>query len=244
MQRNLVICTDGTWNTPDQEDRGRTVPSNVVKICRATAGATKEGVPQLVYYDTGVGTGGKWDQIKGGLFGVGLSKNIKQAYGAIGREFQPEDKLFLFGFSRGAYTARSLSGLIGLCGIPDPNKGKIGDIVENAFKIYRLNPKKDPDERERQARQHRADFSYQDNGKALDEVWFLGVWDTVGALGVPFKFSNFFAQKKHEFHDTTLGAHIKHAYHAVAIDERRKPFLPTLWLEKNMNPGQKVEQLW
>lgn len=244
MTRNLIISTDGTWNTPDQSDRGRIVPSNVVKTCRAAAGATQAGIAQLVYYDTGVGTGGKWDKIKGGMFGVGLSNNIKQAYGAIGREFQPEDKLFLFGFSRGAYTARSLSGLIGLCGVPDPGKGSIDEIVENAFDIYRLNPKKKREERERRARQHCAEFSHQLNGRLLNEIWFLGVWDTVGALGVPLKPLNFIARKKHKFHDTALGAHIKNAYHTVAIDERRRPFLPTLWLEKNVNSGQNVEQVW
>ena len=102
MPRHLVVCTDGTWNQPDQRDRGRIVPSNVVKIARAVTGQTTNKIPQLVYYDTGVGTGDWWDRIKGGAFGCGLADNIKQAYTALGQEFRPNDKLFLFGFSRGA----------------------------------------------------------------------------------------------------------------------------------------------
>ena len=245
MTRHLVICTDGTWNRPDQEDRGRIVPSNVVKVCRAVSGQTKNGIEQLIYYDTGVGTGGRWDRIKGGAFGVGLSDNVKQAYEALGNEFKAEDKLFLFGFSRGAYTARSLAGLIGLCGIPDRKKGDVKECVEKAFKIYRMKPEKKKDLRERQAKEHREACSHADgNGNIINEIIFIGVWDTVGALGVPVKGLTWIARRKHKFHDLTLGSHIKNAYHAVAIDERRGPFEPALWLEKSQSLGQTVEQVW
>ena len=140
MSRNLIVCTDGTWNRPDQRDRDRVVPSNVVKIARALSGRTLAGTEQCVYYDTGVGTGGRWDHFKGGVFGVGLLENVKQAYSAIGSGFRVEDRLFLFGFSRGAYTARSLAGLIGLCGIPDPTKDDVAAAVASAIRIYRTRP--------------------------------------------------------------------------------------------------------
>ena len=120
--RNLAICCDGTWNRPDQKDRGRIVPSNVVKISLAVCVVTAEGTQHFVYYDKGVGTAGCWDRFKGGVFGVGLLENVKQAHAAIAKNFQVGDRLFLFGFSRGAYTVRSLAGPIGTCGIPDVNR--------------------------------------------------------------------------------------------------------------------------
>ena len=237
MTRHLIVCTDGTWNQPDQRDRDRIVPSNVVKMARAIAGKTRKGIPQLVYYDTGVGTGGWWDRIKGGAFGIGLSDNIKQAYTALGQEFRPGDKLFLFGFSRGAYTARSLAGLIGLCGIPDRGKHDLAEATEHAFKIYRLK------KRHSEAREHGKKFSHTKGFRQktlYTDVHFVGVWDTVGALGIP---GGLF-RSRHNFHDVTLGSHITHAYHALATDERRRPFTPTLWLGKNVSRDQKVEQVW
>ena len=123
MSRNLVICTDGTWNRPDQRDRSRVVPSNVVKVARALSGETLSGIEQRVYYDTGVGTGGRWDQFKGGVFGVGLLENVKQAYSAVGSGFQDKDRLFLFGFSRGAYTAREPGGTHRPVRHPEPGQG-------------------------------------------------------------------------------------------------------------------------
>ena len=157
MSRNLVICTDGTWNRPDQRDRDRIVPSNVVKVARALSGRTSAQTEQRVYYDTGVGTSGRWDHLKGGAFGVGLLENVKQAYSAIGSSFRPEDKLFLFGFSRGAYTARSLAGLIGLCGIPNPARGDVSTCVESAIQIYRSRP---GETRSHKASRHAEQFSH------------------------------------------------------------------------------------
>ncbi len=239
MTRHLVVCTDGTWNRPDQRDRERIVPSNVVKMARAVAGRTAADIPQLVYYDTGIGTGGWWDRYKGGAFGVGLSDNIKQAYTALGYEFRPGDKLFLFGFSRGAYTARSLAGLIGLCGIPDPKKGTPEEATEQAFKIYRSK------KRHGDAEKHCKKFSHTKGiiRKTPDNaIHFIGVWDTVGALGIPVGWLRWIGRSRFGFHDVTLGNHITHAYHALAIDERRRPFTPTLWLTKNIAP--QVEQVW
>ncbi len=249
MGRNLIICTDGTWNTPDQRDQNRLVPSNVVKMCRATSGQSKDGTAQLVYYDAGVGTGGMWDRLKGGMFGVGLSENVTQAYAALGQTYRPGDRLFLFGFSRGAYTARSLAGLIGLCGIPAAadDRGKAEEIAEKAMAIYRMDPKKDHGAREKKAAAHAREFAHRNaQDDVCNEVWFIGVWDTVGALGVPLNKLNFIAASKHRFHDVTLGTHIRNACHALAIDERRKPFRPTLWMGSDtpQPETQKVQQLW
>lgn len=243
MPRHLVVCTDGTWNQPDQRDHGLVVPSNVVKVARAVAGRAKGGVEQRVYYDTGVGTGGWWDRIKGGAFGIGLSDNVKQAYKALGRIFEPDDKIFLFGFSRGAYTARSLAGLIGLCGIPKGQQGEIIATTERAFQIYRLSSRAQT--RGDKAKRHVEKYSHVDkDGRAINGIHFVGVWDTVGALGIPLGLLRSYNRYRFKFHDTTLGDHIQRAYHALAIDERRGPFKPTLWRENKASGNQVVEQLW
>ena len=246
MARNLVICTDGTWNKPDQMDRGRVVPSNVVKLARALSGKTSDGVSQHVYYDTGVGTGGWWDRVKGGAFGIGLMENVKQAYHCIGTNFEPGDRLFLFGFSRGAYTARSLAGLIGLCGIPDRDKGLVGAAVDSAVKVYRMPQKKRAkrEAREASAKEHISGCSHMKDGEAVRGIGMVGVWDTVGALGIPLAPLRWVGGRRRRFHDVTLGSHIESAYHALAIDERRRPFRPTLWCARNVSSGQMVEQVW
>ena len=174
-------------------------------------------------------------------------ENVKQAYYVVGLNFQVGDRLFLFGFSRGAYTARSLAGLIGLCGVPNPEKGDVREAVDSALNVYRMRHQSEDGRRRREdaAREHAEKFSYlQDNGRAFNEVHFVGVWDTVGALGVPVGILRWIGRNKHGFHDVSLGSHIRHAYHALAIDERRKPFKPTLWRIENEVEGQKVEQVW
>lgn len=233
--RNLVVCLDGTWNTPDQIDRGRQVPSNVVKMARAVqAGRVDQKLNQLVYYDTGVGTGGWKDKMLGGVTGKGIGLNIKEAYQWLADNYESaEDRIFLFGFSRGAYTARSVAGLIGLCGLSGP---KNQEDVAQAIKIYRMS--------DRGKRKTLADaFKAKDSVRTPD-IHFIGVWDTVGALGVPV---NIFKRKLAgltQFHDVTLGTKVRNAYHALAINERREPFKPTLWDPKKLQEGQNLVQVW
>ena len=243
MGRHLVVCTDGTWNRPDQRDHGLVVPSNVVKVARAVAGCNDGGVEQCIYYDKGVGTAGWWDCIKGGAFGIGLSENVKQAYEALGKKFESGDRIFLFGFSRGAYTARSLAGLIGLCGIPKGRESDVTAISDRAFRIYRSSSRARG--RGERVSEHIKKYSHaHEDGRPVNDVHFIGVWDTVGAYGIPFVYSNAYNRYRFKFHDTALGDHIERAYHALAIDERRGPFKPTLWQEGKASERQVVEQLW
>jgi uncharacterized protein (DUF2235 family) len=236
MARNLVVCCDGTWNTPTQTDRGAVVHSNVVKMSLATS----DQPAQRVYYDTGVGSGGLWDKLAGGALGTGLTQNIKQAYAWIAEHLQPDDRLFFFGFSRGAYTVRSLAGLIGRCGLTTADAAQ----VDQAYTLYRKagGP---------EGKQRAADFKAQ---QRTCGIHFLGVWDTVGALGVP-AVSRYGLLRKtvrlltdntsfaHGFHDETLGLHVMHAYQALAIDERRGAFEPSLWTATGQ-PRPNVEQTW
>lgn len=236
MPKRLAVCFDGTWNTPDQKDRGRVRPTNVAKTALAIARRGRDRREQVVFYDPGVGTGwGKLDRLLGGAFGLGLNENIRQGYRFLVQHYRPGDQIFLFGFSRGAYTARSCAGLIrnsGLLRRDDLDK------LDQAFRLYRSR-RPDAHPRAREARLFRRSFSHE------PELHFIGVWDTVGALGIPLSGVRWINRLLGlQFHDTQLSSHVRHAHHAVAIDERRGPFVPTLWTRPAPVRGQKMEQVW
>jgi len=245
--KRLVLCCDGTWNSADQKstepspNKGpddvasiQLIPTNVVKLAYRIA--KRDGdTPQLIFYDQGVGTGNALDRFLGGAFGDGLVDNIYDAYRFLIANYEAGDELFVFGFSRGAYTARSICGMVRKCGILD--RRSVGQYV-NALTLYR-NPDVGPDDAE--AVRFRTEHSL---AKEHDiKVRFLGVWDTVGALGIPMRGLRWITRRKHQFHDTELSAAVQHAFHALAIDEHRAPFEPTLWKYKP-KPDQKVEQVW
>ena len=225
--KRLVVCSDGTWNTP--EPRKGENATNVVHMARGIRPKDSKNVEQIVFYDWGVGTGNAPDQLKGGAFGKGIDKNIQDGYRFLVHNYNPGDELFLFGFSRGAYTIRSLVGLIRNCGLL---KKSDASKIPEAYKMYRSRDKADA----ASARSFRSKFS------RVVKVKFLGVWDTVGALGIPLGLFRSYNEKKYGFHDTTISSIVVHAYHALAIDEKRKPFAPTLWTTK---AGRKnSEQMW
>ena len=230
--KHIVVCCDGTWNTPDHVDRGRVSPSNVVRTALAVAPHRSDGTAQVVHYDRGVGT--HWfDHLRGGAFGYGLSANVLEAYRFLARRFEPGDALFLFGFSRGAYTARSLAGLIRNCGIlkvPSPGR------VEEAYALYR---RRDDASHPRgtEAELFRRMHSHE------TRIRCIGVWDTVGALGIPgggFRWLN----SRWAFHDVDLSSTVDNAFQALAADEERKVFVPSLWRRQPGSNGQRLEQVW
>ncbi len=226
--KRIVICADGTWNKPDQKDRGRRKPSNVVKISRAVLPVDSNGTVQTTFYHDGVGTNWGLDRIAGGGFGMGLSANILNAYSFIVLNYVPGDEIFLLGFSRGAYTVRSLAGLLHEVGILPKDHAF---FMPEAYALYRRNA----DETTLAA--FRAEHACLPG-----PVKYVGVWDTVGALGIPIGlFKSFNA--RYEFHQVGLTRNIEHAYHALAIDERRRPFKPALW-ELEAGSGQTLEQVW
>jgi uncharacterized protein (DUF2235 family) len=229
MSKRIVIACDGTWNRPDEVHHGRACPTNVVKLARAIA---PEG--QDVFYERGVGTA-RFERLRGGMFGFGLSRNIRDCYRHLAYNYDPGDELFLFGFSRGAFTARSLAGFIGNSGIL---RREHAGRVDEAYELYRDrdDPAKKPSGAT--ARAFRANYSH-------DEVpiRFVGVWDTVGSLGIPLRVAAL--TKRWSFHDVRLGAHVETACHALSIDERRGPFEPTLWERQATAPKtQTLAQVW
>jgi hypothetical protein len=231
--KRLIVCCDGTWNDADSAGEF----TNVVRVARAVLPTDIRGgreTHQIVYYQSGVGTGSDLVQrVLGGGVGLGLSRNVRDAYGFIAANYCPEDEIFLFGFSRGAYTARSVAGLIGYAGLLQ--KGDMDDFA-SVWEGYRLkNQPGQPDVLVHFLLRHKD-----------VPIKCIGVWDTVGELGIPGHLDEIFTQF-YQFHDTTLGPHVENAFHALALDERRSDFMPTLWVQSpdaRAQGSQKLLQVW
>ena len=230
MKKRLLICCDGTWN--DLEMRYIT---NVGRLAQASLPEGEDGVPQFLYYDDGVGSysSGLKRMIEGGV-GVGLERNIYEAYRFLCFNYNAEagDEICLFGFSRGAYTVRSLGGMIGRLGLP----GRL-DLkhIPQALELYR-------------SRDEDAQKAFREAYSREAKIRLLACWDTVGAMGIPDKvpflpFDNFM-RKKYIFNDTVIGDHIENALHAIAIDERRKEFDVTRMTSKDGAPARQVTEVW
>lgn len=163
-----------------------------------------------------------------GALGAGLVNKIKTRYAQIAHVYGAGDDIFLFGFSRGAYTARSLAGMIAICGLPTQNVDE--ECVDTAFEAYR-------DQANRQMLLDSLSGYAMDNAK----IKMLGVWDTVGSLGIPAAWGGI-DTVQYGFLDTSLHPDVLNAYQALAIDEQRAQFPPTLW-EGQFAAGQTVEQV-
>jgi uncharacterized protein (DUF2235 family) len=225
--KRIVVCCDGTWNRPDEVS-----PTNVAKIHGAVADTDGE-TEQVAFYHAGVGTSGGLDRYMGGGFGWGLSWNVRDCYRLVVESYDPGDHLFFFGFSRGAYTARSTVGLIRNAGIL---RREHVDRIDEAYELYRgRGDDRHPNGAESQ--RFRQSYSHDEI-----EVRFVGVWDTVGALGIP-GVPKLLAGRLWAFHDTQLSSKVELAYQALAIDEQRRPFVPSLWYR---SPGDDhvLEQRW
>jgi uncharacterized protein (DUF2235 family) len=240
VTKRLVVCADGTWNVPDSKDGAEVCPSNVVKMALAVA-TPGDDIEQRIFYVKGVGTG-KDDHLLGGAFGAGLSQHILDAYRFLIDQYHPGDQIFLFGFSRGAYTVRSLAGLIRNSGLLTRDHV---DRVDAAYNLYRRrDDASKPTEVEAQV--FRKAFAYE------VRITFIGVWDTVGALGIPVGIPWIplswlhFINQRFEFHDVKLSSYVDNAFQAVAIDERRPQFAPTLWEQQAhaIAAEQVMEQRW
>lgn len=231
-KKRLVVCCDGTWNSAD----GVQEFTNVVRIARAVRphdARVEPEIAQIVHYQAGVGTGGDAVQhLVGGAVGMGLSRNVRDAYAFLAHNYCEGDEVFLFGFSRGAYTARSVAGLIGYTGLL--YKRDMDDFAL-LWEGYRLKGEAGrPDVRARFPERH-----------AAVPIRCVGVWDTVGALGVPGHLGRLFT-RFYQFHDTELGAHVEHAFQALALDETRSDFEPAVWTQKpeGRANGQVLRQVW
>ena len=226
MKRIAIFC-DGTWNTPDENVDGKLCQTNVVKMANALSATSADGKQQLLYYDTGIGSdGNKIRRIFDGATGNGISENILEAYRFVIKNYEAGDELFFLGFSRGAFTVRSLSGLIRNSGIL---KVENIDKVDKAYHIYKSRrPEHQP--REVEATLFRKTFAVSEKTK----IKFIGVWDTVGSLGNPLMLNGILS-KKNGFHDTDLSTRVENAFHALAVDEKRENFEATLWHQQKQS---------
>lgn len=236
--RKLVLLFDGTWSRPESN-------TNVERLRRLIAPRDAAGNPQLVNYLPGVGTEHGIGYLLGGIFGYGLSADIKSGYRWLCETFLPGDALYLFGFSRGAYAARSLGGMLRKCGLL-----RVADdaAVDAAYAFYRDTAIRPGDA---------AASAWRAARSVEITIRFIGVWDTVGALGIPDTAAWFpFSRRRYQFHDTDLSRIVQYAYQALALDEHRADFRPTKWMRHPATtapgecptakkPGQiDVEQRW
>jgi uncharacterized protein (DUF2235 family) len=253
--KRLVFCFDGTSSRLIVEN-----PTNVVLTAESVLPlANDQKTAQLIFYDEGVGTT-KGDKLAGILFGRGLDKNLADAYRFLIFNYTPGDQIYIFGFSRGAYTARSFAGLLAHSSIPNRRHA---DEFDKAIDLYRERNNNTPEFIERMMEFRRKycwdvcvsdkedawraakDPSYMRGTARLLGITYIGVWDTVGALGVPGDFFiSRWMNRKYRFHNTELSGFARSGRHALAIDEHRRSFAPTLWTnlaELNAAAGTSIE---
>jgi uncharacterized protein (DUF2235 family) len=219
MAKRIVFCADGTWDAPGTN-------TNVYLIYKALTVSAE----QVTYYDDGIGANATGlNRVLQGAFGQGLFQKIQDGYTTIAHVYEPGDQIYLFGFSRGAYTARSLAGMIANCGLPSGSF--TDDCVAQAFAAYR-NPA------------NRASIlaGLGSCGLTNATIQMVGVWDTVGSLGIPAIFGGV-DESQYGFLDTSLHPDVQSAYQALAIDEARAQFPATLWTSAPA-PGQTLVQVW
>lgn len=235
MSKRIIVCCDGAWNEPERTKDGRKVPTNVLKLIRAIKSRDEaNNIDQVVYYGRDLGSGifGKFGKYVRDLTGVGISRNIRDAYRFLVLNYVEGDEIFVFGFSRGAYTIRCLSGLLDAVGLL--NKSDL-DRLPDAYRYYRT-----PPEKRSSCKYH---LPLTTLSRTHPNIKFLGVWDTVGAFGAPTPLLGAISQKLWVgFHDATLAQPVENAYQALAVDERRGPFVPAIW---DRRTGQKnLQQVW
>jgi uncharacterized protein (DUF2235 family) len=216
--KRLVIYLDGTWNQPQAE-------TNVHRLFEITADQDGAGIVQQKKYLKGVGT--TWlEWLRGGVFGFGTGSNIRAAYEWLKDGYEDGDEIFVLGFSRGAYSARSLAGMISRCGLLRP------DATTSVDEIYQR-------------------YAVRNEELVADSrhvpIHFVGVWDTVGALGVPFGNFPGVSRSTTLFHNTSPSPRYRNMFQALAVDEHRAAFAPTLWTDEDgfaLSPEQRIEQRW
>lgn len=259
MSKLIIFCADGTWNGPDKDDDGdqRPDPTNVYKLfCRLAGDVSEKSLLeaneqekeladngqllQVAKYIHGVGDSrNPINKILGGAFGSGIIKRIVRGYTFISRHYEPGDDIVVTGFSRGAYTARALAGLIasqGLLARPlTQDREGAYRAGAQAWYRYRAMSKEEPGFLERlveavvdlpafiSTRQLQAQDLVP-----VDRIKAIGVWDTVGALGLP-KYMHDRRIDSFKFTDNQLSRKVEKGFHAVALDEQREDFTPTLW---------------
>jgi len=262
--KNIIVCADGTGNKG-----GYSPDSNVYKIYKAVdkhfSGKAENGADiceQIVFYDNGVGTEkNKYLRALGGALGFGFGRNVCDLYKYLARNYVEGDHIYFFGFSRGASTVRACNGMLNKCGLVkgvDLRNRELDALVNEAFEVYKEH-KENP--------QRAENFKAAENSHGAVPIHFLGVWDTVVALGFPKRtditgpvtlvMNALFAAFEealdfiwpHSFYHYKLTDNVEYACQALAIDDERTAFWPYVWQEKDIEGAadrtkENVEQVW
>jgi uncharacterized protein (DUF2235 family) len=240
-------------------------PTNVTRICRCVKGKddSKLRNDQITYYQSGIGTRDAFDKVVGGVTGAGLGENIREAYQFLAANYDQGagDEIYLIGFSRGSFTARSIAAFISEIGLLTP-AGMVyfypifQDWENQLKKDWKPNPKfpwkaPRPNATEKEYVEKLYELGYTRKNVKIKAV---ACYDTVGSLGIPRMgiFNDLFDPKAsraqhsidYSFIDTTVPKMVEHAIHALALDEMRQPFAPTMWELPDPQPGQKLTQCW
>ncbi|KAI1874946.1 uncharacterized protein JN550_002375 [Neoarthrinium moseri] len=269
--KRLIIACDGTWlNSNDGFDRGSWMPwstagklavsSNVTRICRALLPESEDGIQQIVYYQAGLASsGGLWNYL-GGFVGAGVGENIREAYTFLCNNYDEGDEIFLVGFSRGAFIARSIGGLISSIGIlTRSGLGAFYPIFKD-WENQNVPGYKPQLETRAWPLKGRPTFRDADNvywtklvdskltSRTIPPIKAIGVFDTAGSLGVPtIKILGFpihtHSTREYAFTNTKVPPNVEHAYQALALDERRTPFSPPIWETPGDDSGAILKQL-
>ncbi len=227
MAKNIVIFSDGTG-----QEGGKKNNTNVYKLFNMIEDRSSR---QIAFYDRGLGTG--FRKLTGSAAGRGISKNIRECYEFLFENYQSRDQVYLFGFSRGAYTVRSLSGFIEMFGILPRSRP---ELIKKAYRIYKMKEPKRARKRDEFLAKHHT---------MRCPIKLIGVWDTVGALGLPIKALEILNPFKRKFHNTEMCMNVEAGRHALSIDDERKTFWPAFWDERELGTTpdgveQDVKQVW
>lgn len=217
-----VIILDGTMST--LEPGHETHAGTTYRLCR-------EMGPRIsVYYEAGV-QWNAWNKTADVMVGKGINRKIRRAYGYLASRYRPGDRIYLIGYSRGAYAVRSLAGVLGTVGLLRQEHATERNIL-TAYRHYQC------DSSPEVATKFRDAFCHEHV-----KVEMVGVWDTVKALGLRLPILWRWAEPRHSFHNHQLGPHVKNGFHALALHETRDAFEPVLWDSTGDFEGR-VEQVW
>jgi hypothetical protein len=220
--KHIIVGIDGTWRAA----YGDELHSNVFRLNLALDYRDRAGQPQFFIYSGGLGTNGVSSHLTGGLLADGLDENILQAYINICSNYEPGDRIYLFGFSRGAIAVRALCGFITKCGLLQATQSW---LIKLFWKVF-------TDRADESEKIHYANLK-RDVTHSDVRIEFLGVWDTVSG---PFRQLELF--RRFRFQNLLLDRSVKNGIHVVSIDDTRRHFSPLLWAGRQ--PSQTIEQIW
>ncbi|ROW12555.1 hypothetical protein VMCG_00427 [Cytospora schulzeri] len=268
QKKRLIVCCDGTWMNSDKGyEKGKPQnPSNVTRLARSFKRGCDDGSVQVINYQSGVGTGGS-DAVSGGAFGSGIAEHMRESYSFICANYVDGDEIILIGFSRGAFTARSIAGMIGDLGLLTREGMPFFYPVFKDMQNWQTKNYKDPfpgvpfenkprgesaaEDYRRMLVEHGYTRVYEGGGSGkLITIKAVAVFDTVGSLGIPSvswmeKIGLSHTTSELRFYDTALSDRIENAFHALALDEPRPPFSPSLWERPASNRGvTNLRQVW